>query len=132
MTMIEAPMEAEAIAPVRIENAEHYRWAEVCDGWHLLKLDGLSVIRERVPPGVSETRHRHARARQFFYVLDGAAVLEVDGVRHALPAGSGLHVPPGAAHQFRNESDADVHFLVVSVPKSHGDRENVADVGATA
>ena len=132
MTTIERASEAETVAPVGIENAERYRWAGVCDGWHLLKLDGLSVIRERVPPGVSETRHRHARARQFFYVLDGEAVLEVGGVRHSLAAGTGLHVPPGAAHQFRNESDADVHFLVVSVPKSHGDRENVADIGAAA
>ena len=116
----------ETIAPIAIADAEHYRWGEVCDGWHLLKREELSVIRERVPAGTSETRHRHTRSRQFFYVLDGAAVIEVDGVRHALAAGHGLHVPPGAAHQFRNESEADVHFLVVSAPKSHGDRENVA------
>jgi mannose-6-phosphate isomerase-like protein (cupin superfamily) len=115
------------IAPIGTDIAEHYRWGEVCDGWHLLKLDGFSVIRERVPPGTAETRHRHSRARQFFYILDGAAVIEVEGVRHAVPAGQGLHIPPGAAHQFRNDSDADVHFLVVSVPKSHGDRENLGD-----
>jgi len=120
------------VAPIGIDSAEHYRWADVCDGWHLLKLDGFSVIRERVPPGVAETRHRHQFARQFFYILDGAAVLEVDGVRHALAVGQGLHIPPGSAHQFRNDSDRDVHFLVVSVPKSHGDRENLADIGAAA
>ena len=118
-------LESQTIAPIGTESAEHYTWGEACDGWHLLKLDGFSVIRERVPPGIGEVRHRHARARQFFYVLDGAAVIEVDGTRHAVAAGQGLHVPPGAAHQFRNESASDVHFLVVSVPKSHGDRENV-------
>jgi mannose-6-phosphate isomerase-like protein (cupin superfamily) len=120
-------MESPAIAPIGIDAAEHYTWGEVCDGWHLLKLDGMSVIRERVPPGVSETRHRHSQARQFFYVLEGAAVIEVDGARHAVAAGQGLHVPPRVAHQFRNESADDVHFLVVSVPKSHGDRENVGE-----
>jgi len=125
-------IETIATAPVGIDNAEHYRWGEACDGWHLLKLDGFSVIRERVPPGAAEMRHRHARARQFFYILDGAAVIEIDGTRHALAAGQGLHVPPGAAHQFRNESASDVHFLVVSVPKSHGDRENVELNGAIA
>lgn len=111
---------------VDIETAEHYRWGDGCDGWHLLAGDDLSVIRERVPPGSAEVRHRHARSRQFFYVLDGEASLEVDGVTHRLRAGMGLHVPPGAAHQFRNESAADVHFLVVSSPRSHGDREEVA------
>ena len=88
----------DAIASVRIDDAEHYRWGEACDGWHLVKLDELSVIRERVPPGAGETRHRHARARQFFYVLEGNAVIEVEGTRHALRAGEGLHVPPLAAH----------------------------------
>ncbi|HEV7491681.1 MAG TPA: cupin domain-containing protein [Rhodanobacteraceae bacterium] len=118
------------IGPVGIDTAEHYRWGAVCDGWHLLKRDDFSVIRERVPPGAAETRHTHNHARQFFYVLDGAASIEVDGVCHALAAGQGLHVPPGAVHQFRNDSAADVHFLVVSVPKSHGDRENVDESGA--
>ena len=118
-------IETTAIMPVGVENAEHYRWGDACDGWHLLKLDGFSVIRERVPPGGAETRHRHARARQFFYMLEGTAVIELDGVRHELTTGQGLHIPPGSVHQFRNDSDADVHILVISVPKSHGDRENI-------
>jgi len=104
------------------DHAEHYRWGDGCDGWHLLRRDDLSVIAERVPPGACEARHSHARARQFFYVLEGAAVIELEGRRIALGAGQGLEVPPGAAHQFRNESAADVHFLVVSQPPSHGDR----------
>lgn len=120
-------LEPTAIAPVDIDRAEHYRWGGDSDGWHLLKRDDLSVIRERVPPGRGEVRHLHARSRQFFYVLDGAAVLEIDGMRHALAAGQGIHVPPGVPHRFANESDADVHFLVVSAPKAHGDRENVGD-----
>jgi quercetin dioxygenase-like cupin family protein len=59
-------------------------------------------------------------------------VLDVDGTRHILGAGQGLHVPPGAAHRFGNESTADVHFLVVSSPTSHGDRENLDDSGGSA
>jgi len=107
---------------ISIDNAEHYRWGEGCDGWHLLAADDLSVIEERMPPGAAEQRHRHARARQFFHVLAGEATLELDGTVHRLRRGEGLHVPPGAAHQMRNESAADVRFLVVSAPKSHGDR----------
>ena len=118
----------DTIAPVGIDTADHYRWGNASDGWHLLRRDDLSVIRERVPPGASEVRHRHVHSRQFFYVLDGIAVLEIDGVRHAVGAGHGIHIPPGAAHQFRNESEADVHFLVVSAPKAHGDRENLGGI----
>ena len=110
------------LKPVSTESAEHCRWGEACDGWHLLAREDLSVIEERMPPGTAEQRHRHQRSRQFFFVLEGEAMLEVDGVQHVLRSGHGLHVPPGAAHQMRNDSGADVRFLVVSAPKSHGDR----------
>jgi len=26
--------------PVSAEAAEHYRWGEVCDGWHLVRSEG--------------------------------------------------------------------------------------------
>lgn len=110
---------------VSIANAPHYTWGQQCDGWHLLQGDDLSVIEERMPPGTAEVRHRHARSRQFFYVLEGEAVLELEGIRHQLGTREGLHVPPGAAHQMRNESTAEVRFMVVSSPRSHGDREAV-------
>lgn len=110
------------MATVSTANAEHYLWGQSCDGWHLLATDDLSVIEERMPSGSFEQCHRHARARQFFYVLEGEAVLELEGVIHLLRHGQGLHVPPGSAHQMRNESSADVRFVVVSAPKSHGDR----------
>lgn len=110
------------MATVSTANAEHYRWGESCDGWHLLALDDLSVIEERMPSGSVEERHYHARARQFFYVLEGEAVLELEGTAHRLRQGEGLHVPPGSAHQVRNDSSIDVRFIVVSTPKSHGDR----------
>lgn len=104
---------------------EHYRWGSGSEGWHLLKRAELSVIEERVPPGDRERRHFHNRARQFFYILKGSAVLEVDGTRHQLGERQGLEISPGVAHQFMNESNAEVVLLVISAPMSHGDRENL-------
>jgi mannose-6-phosphate isomerase-like protein (cupin superfamily) len=100
----------------------HYRWGAASDGWHLLEGDDLSVIQERVPSGDAERRHRHARARQFFYILRGEATLEVDGREFVVAAGQGVEVPPGTPHQFFNRSAADVEMLVISAPRSHGDR----------
>lgn len=108
--------------PASTQNTEHYNWGAGCDGWHLLKGDDLSVIEERMPPGAAEQRHRHARSRQFFYILAGEMTLELEGETHRLQPGEGLHVPPDTAHQARNDSAADVRFIVVSAPKSHGDR----------
>jgi hypothetical protein len=56
--------------PVSVANGEHYTWGGICDGWHLLRAEGLSVIEERMPAGTFEQRHFHQQARQFFYVLE--------------------------------------------------------------
>ncbi len=115
-------MKSNDVKTVSTNDAEHYNWGDACDGWHLLKGDDLSVIEERMPPGTAEQRHYHQRSRQFFYVLEGVATLELDGEVHTLRRGEGLHVPPGAAHQMRNDGAFDVRFMVVSAPRSHGDR----------
>ncbi|HEY3331873.1 MAG TPA: cupin domain-containing protein [Capsulimonadaceae bacterium] len=108
-----------------ISTAEHYKWAETCDGWHLLERDDFSVIEERVPPGKSESFHFHDAARQFFFVLEGEATLEVCDEVIKLGKHEGFEVPPRLSHQLRNESFADTVFLVMSVPKSHGDRFDI-------
>ena len=36
---------------VRAADADPYSWGDVCDGWRLVERPGLSVKRERVPPG---------------------------------------------------------------------------------
>ena len=102
--------------------AERYAWGAACDGWHLVKTDGLSVIQERMPPGASEQRHHHERARQFFYVLRGVATFEMGGRVETLREREGVEVPPGVPHTMANRSAEDLEFLVVSSPKAHGDR----------
>jgi mannose-6-phosphate isomerase-like protein (cupin superfamily) len=115
-------MPDEQISAISKATAQHYTWRSRCDGWHLLKTSGLSVIQECMPPGTTEVRHLHQRAQQFFYVLAGEAVMEVDSRSIKLSAGEGIWIPVGAAHQIKNDSGCEVHFLVISQPPSHGDR----------
>jgi len=112
------------IEPLSKSTAEHYIWGDGCDGWHLLKNPQLSVIQERMPTGAMEVRHFHHRAQQFFYILAGTAVMEVESRSIVLAAGEGIWIPAGTTHQMKNDSGNEVHFLVVSQPPSHGDREN--------
>ncbi|HVW05156.1 MAG TPA: cupin domain-containing protein [Vicinamibacterales bacterium] len=110
---------------VDVDSCEPYQWGAKSEGWRLLDRADLSVIQERVPSGDRERRHFHAHARQFFFVLEGEAVIEIDGVRFALKSHQGIEIAPGAPHQFVNESSADVSFLVISAPRSHGDRTDL-------
>jgi mannose-6-phosphate isomerase-like protein (cupin superfamily) len=112
---------AQAISVSR-DNAEHYRWGMDCDGWHLVKDPALSVIEECMPPGAAEVRHHHERAQQFFYILSGEVLMEVDGETRLLAAGQGIRIMPRVRHQVRNPSADVVRFLVISQPPSHGDR----------
>ena len=111
---------------VSTENAEHYIWGEICDGWHLLKRDDMSVIRERVPAGGAEVMHYHTKARQFFYILEGEGTMGFEDRDVILRKDDGIEIAPQVKHQFKNQSDLDVHFLVISVPATRGDRVNCA------
>jgi len=108
--------------------AEHYTWGGPqgtgCDGWHLVRTSGLSIIEELMPPGASEVRHSHLGAHQFFFVLEGELALEIEDRDFVLRAREGIEVLPGQRHQAVNRSASAVRMLVTSHPPSHGDRIN--------
>jgi mannose-6-phosphate isomerase-like protein (cupin superfamily) len=110
---------------ISIDNAEHYGWGQICDGWHLVKRKDMSVIQERVPAGGTEVTHYHERARQFFYVLEGEGTISFEDHEVILQKGQGLEIQPMIKHHFKNNSSMDVHFLVISVPSTRGDRVNL-------
>ena len=107
---------------VSTANAEHYTWDEGCDGWFLVRTPELHVIEERMPPGTAERPHRHVRARQFFYVLEGELTMVFGSAEKVLRLGYGLEIAPGEVHQAVNRGPEPVRFLVTSQPPSHGDR----------
>lgn len=110
---------------VSIKNATHYKWGDNCDGWHLLNSPQLSVIQEKMPPETAEALHYHQHSEQVFYILDGQATFLVNEERIVVESRESLHIAAGKVHQIRNHGTTDLHFLLISCPKSHGDRINV-------
>ncbi|WP_090824622.1 cupin domain-containing protein [Paenibacillus sp. yr247] len=104
------------------EQAEHYIWGEVCDGWYLERDADRTIIQERMPAGASEIKHVHQKAKQFFFILSGEAVMWIEGKDINLKSQEGCTIQPGIPHQIRNESLGDVEFLVISTPSAAGDR----------
>jgi mannose-6-phosphate isomerase-like protein (cupin superfamily) len=108
-----------------IANAEHYVWGNLCDGWHLLKSDTLSVIQERMPPNTAEQYHYHHKAQQVFYILKGQATFNIDGKEVLVNAGESIHIPALTKHSISNQNSEDLSIIVISEPRAHGDRENI-------
>ncbi len=110
-----------------IQNSEHYKWGQNCDGWHLLRSDNLSVIEELMPNGSSEALHYHRQAQQVFYVLSGKATFEINGEVKIVSENESIHIPNNTLHKVANKEMNDLSFLVISQPKSHGDRVDIID-----
>jgi hypothetical protein len=54
---------------ITLQNTEQYQWGERGIGWFLKKADDITIVEERIAPGVKEVRHYHEVAWQFFISL---------------------------------------------------------------
>lgn len=66
-------------------------------------------------PGRTTERHRHARTEEIYFLLEGAAEMELDGERRAVHAGDAILIPPGARHSI-TAGPAGVRFLCCCAP----------------
>jgi mannose-6-phosphate isomerase-like protein (cupin superfamily) len=103
----------------------HYIWGDQCEGWNLTEEDSLSVKYERMPPCTAEQGHFHQRARQFFYILKGEAVFEIDGKRIRVNCHAGIEIGPGKKHRILNEGPEYLEFILSSGPSAKQDRINI-------
>jgi quercetin dioxygenase-like cupin family protein len=80
----------------------------------------FALVDERAAQGESVPLHRHADDVESFYVLQGELSFFL-GDTPALRAGAGsfVHVPAGAVHGFRVESEA-ARYLILTTAR-HGD-----------
>ena len=111
--------------PVSRNTQTAYKWGEGGVGWPLVDTDGLMVIEETLSPGCSEKRHYHKKAAQFFYILEGSAVMNIDGHNIILAQGMGLQIQAETCHAIANESSNEIRFLVISAPSTRSDRHEV-------
>lgn len=75
-----------------------------------------------MPPHTSEALHYHQKAQQFFFILEGQATFEIEDEVFVVNTNEGCHVEANKKHKIKNEGATDLHFLVISEPKAHGDR----------
>jgi mannose-6-phosphate isomerase-like protein (cupin superfamily) len=60
--------------------------------------------------------HRHRIQEQVYHVLDGEALMEIDGNRTVVRKDDVIFIPPGAKHAIYNTGMTDLRFIVVTSP----------------
>lgn len=78
-------------------------------------------LAEATLPAAGETqRHWHRLSEEFYYVLDGCGIMEIDGATRAVGPGDAILIPAGAWHQLK-ATDAMRFLCCCAPPYSHDD-----------
>jgi mannose-6-phosphate isomerase-like protein (cupin superfamily) len=104
----------------------HIGECETTGTWRLVRrtLDvrsfGINVV--EINPGAQLPVHDETARDQeeVFFVLDGSAVLVIDGEDHAVRAGTFARIDPVHARTVRNDGAVPASVLIVSAPRASG------------
>jgi quercetin dioxygenase-like cupin family protein len=76
----------------------------------------LAAFHLVAPPMSGPPRHVHTREDEWFYVLEGELVFEVDGERHTVGEGGSVWLRRGVVHAYQNLTARDARLLIVTTP----------------
>src|SRR5689334_3400650 len=82
----------------------------------------------RLPPKSANTLHKHVRAEEFYFVVEGVGRIRVGNETLTVPRLGGILVGPSMLRQIFNDSDADVLWLVVGAPEKEFEPHEVGDM----
>ena len=81
------------------------------------KSETLGARLWRYAPKTAGTLHKHVRAEEFYFVLEGVGRIRVGEETLTVPKHGGLLVGPGQLRQVFNDTDKDVLWLIVGAPE---------------
>lgn len=71
----------------------------------------------RMPPRSANTLHKHIRAEEFYFVLEGTGRMRVGDVTLTIKKYGGVFVKPDQLRQVFNDSDEEVLWLIIGAPE---------------
>jgi mannose-6-phosphate isomerase-like protein (cupin superfamily) len=69
-----------------------------------------------IPPGKSSSAHYHRISEESYVILEGNAILVIDGREIPINQGHSMLIEKGEIHQISNLGDQDLEFLAICVP----------------
>ena len=71
----------------------------------------------RLPPHSANTLHKHIRAEEFYFVLEGVGRIRVGDATLTIPKHGGVLVMPEQLRQVFNDTDSEVLWLIIGAPE---------------
>jgi mannose-6-phosphate isomerase-like protein (cupin superfamily) len=71
----------------------------------------------RLPPKSANTLHKHVRAEEFYFVLEGIGRMRVGEDTLTVPKYGGVMVGPDRLRQVFNDTDTEVLWLIIGAPE---------------
>ena len=70
----------------------------------------------RLPPQSANTLHKHVRAEEFYFVVEGVGRIRVGEETITVPQHGGILVGPHSLRQIFNDTESEVPWLIVGAP----------------
>jgi mannose-6-phosphate isomerase-like protein (cupin superfamily) len=81
------------------------------------KSENLGARLWRLPPKSANTLHKHIRAEEFYFVLEGTGRIRVNNQTLTVPKYGGVLVGPGELRQPFNDTDNETLWLIIGAPE---------------
>ena len=82
----------------------------------------------RLPPGSANTLHKHVRAEEFYFVVEGVGRIRVGEETLTVPRHGGILVGPQLLRQVFNDTESEVLWLIVGAPEAELEPHEVGDM----
>ncbi|WP_066291639.1 cupin domain-containing protein [Bacillus sp. FJAT-29937] len=70
----------------------------------------------KFPPGQLDDKKNSHPGEEFYYVLDGTLIVEIEEKEYVVKAGDSIHFPSNIPHTMTNPTNKDVSVLAVVTP----------------
>jgi len=82
----------------------------------------------RLPPRSANTLHKHPKAEEFYFVVEGTGRMRVGDETITVPKYGGVLVSPKALRQVFNDTEEEVLWLIVGAPEKEFEEREAHDM----
>ncbi len=83
---------------------------------HNSALRNESLAEAALPPGGATKGHYHVKAEEIYYILQGQALMRLDGKERPVREGDAIAIAPGQKHKICNTGFVPLVFLCCCAP----------------